>query len=537
MASLARRNNRDANFWPGYVDALATLLMVIIFVLMVFIVAQFYLTHALSGRDQALEKLNRQISELSELLALEQQTNSDLRLNISQLTTDLQAASAEKDQFASQVTSLLAQRDALESKLAGYVTVQSQLRQRIADLESEKGDEEERLLAAISERDALLAKLRAVQKDAALAITERDVVSAELQDAKQEIETSKETLKLRVAELEILRRDIETLRTVRSELEGQVALLVATKQSLEADKQSLEADKADLSANLKLTEEERELLRQRQATLLETLGRVRDQSKALESRLADQTDKTLLVQKELDQRDLRLEELFSQYELSQLDLTEEQKISAEAKAQVELLNQQLAAVRQQLANLEAALDAAESLAEAQNVEIVDLGKRLNAALATKVQELSRFRSEFFGRLREVLGKSKDIQIVGDRFVFQSEVLFASGSADIAPDGQKQLARVARTLMDFAKRFPPEINWIMAIEGHTDRVPIFNERFHNNWELSSGRAISVVEFLIEQGIPANRLAATGFGEFQPIDPGSDEIGDRRNRRIEIKLTQR
>ncbi|HJN04833.1 MAG TPA: OmpA family protein, partial [Alphaproteobacteria bacterium] len=173
----------------------------------------------------------------------------------------------------------------------------------------------------------------------------------------------------------------------------------------------------------------------------------------------------------------------------------------------------------------------------QEVVISDLGARLNQALAAKVEELSRYRSEFFGRLREVLGQRRDITIVGDRFVFQSEVLFASGRAELGDDGKSDLAEIAATLLEIASTIPEDITWVLRVDGHTDAIPIATPQFPSNWELSAARAISVVQFLIERGIPAQRLAATGFGEFQPIDPGIDEIANRRNRRIELKLTER
>jgi chemotaxis protein MotB len=171
------------------------------------------------------------------------------------------------------------------------------------------------------------------------------------------------------------------------------------------------------------------------------------------------------------------------------------------------------------------------------VEIAALGQRLNAALASRVQELARYRSEFFGRLREALGDQPDIRIVGDRFVFQSEVLFETGSAELEAEGQAQLRRVADVLKDVARRIPPDIDWILQVEGHSDRIPIATPLYPSNWELSSARAMSVVRLLIEQGIPAAKLSAAGFGEFHPIGAGNDAAALRRNRRIEIKLTQR
>jgi chemotaxis protein MotB len=215
----------------------------------------------------------------------------------------------------------------------------------------------------------------------------------------------------------------------------------------------------------------------------------------------------------------------------------EKKLSKTARAEVALLNKQLRVIRQQIAQIAETLDASEAVARKQRTRIANLGKRLNAALASKVQELSRYRSEFFGKLREVLGNQKGIRIVGDRFVFQSEVLFTTGSADLGDEGKNQITQLAGTLKEIIKKIPPKIAWVLRVDGHTDRIPIQTSRFPSNWELSTARAISVVKYLVDQGISPTNLAATGFGEFQPIDPRDDEIANRRNRRIELKLTQR
>ncbi|MGZ8693637.1 MAG: peptidoglycan -binding protein [Gaiellaceae bacterium] len=191
----------------------------------------------------------------------------------------------------------------------------------------------------------------------------------------------------------------------------------------------------------------------------------------------------------------------------------------------------------QLAQIAAALEASEAKARADQVAIADLGQRLQVALAEKVAEMARYRSEFFGRLREVLGDRPDIRVVGDRFVFQSEVLFPSGSADLSPEGRKTLTAFTRTLIEIANKITPDVSWVLRVDGHTDRVPISSARFPSNWELSAGRALSVVKFLTAQGVPPQRLAATGFGEFQPLDDGTGPAANARNRRIEMRLTDR
>jgi chemotaxis protein MotB len=227
----------------------------------------------------------------------------------------------------------------------------------------------------------------------------------------------------------------------------------------------------------------------------------------------------------------------SQLDTAKGQLADEHKLSEDAQAQAALLNQQMESMRQELARLTAALTNSESLSADQKIEIANLGKRLNAALAGKVEELSKFRSEFFGRLRQLLGDRPGIRIEGDRFVFQSELLFPSGSAEPTVDGQARLAELAKTLIDVTKSIPPDINWLLRVDGHTDRVPIKGGKFASNWELSTARATTIVKFLAAAGIPGDRLAAAGFGEFQPIDKGSDPAALAKNRRIEIRLDQR
>lgn len=405
MALTARRRfDRNPNIWPGFVDALATLLMVVIFLLMVFVLAQFFLNEALSGRDEALGKLESQVSELADLLALERSETADLRLNVSQLSEELQSSVAE--------------RDDLQSALQGL------------SLKAESAEEEAQRL------------------------------NQELEDAFKTILVDKATLEVQVQKLVGFARQIEALQALKAELEDEIAGFAG-----------------------KLDQSESEL---------------------------DQERKALL---------------------------EERELSESARAQVALLNRQMKALREQIAGLAKALEISEDQATKQKVQIASLGNRLNAALASKVQELSRYRSEFFGRLREVLGQQPGIRIVGDRFVFQSEVLFASASADLEEPGKVQLLQLTNTLKELVDRIPKDIEWVLRVDGHTDKRPINTPKFPSNWELSAARAISVVKFMIEEGIPTENLAATGFGEYQPIDPRNDEIAYRRNRRIEFKLTQR
>ncbi|MFB3103272.1 MAG: peptidoglycan -binding protein, partial [Alphaproteobacteria bacterium] len=346
--------------------------------------------------------------------------------------------------------------------------------------------------------------------------TERRARVDEIADLNRIINADKESIELQLRDLERLNRDIAALRAVRDELETKVAGMATT----------LRQSEQQLS-------ETRDIVRQSE----QQLGQVRDLAKELEAKLADESERTVLAQKKVEQRDIRLAELLRRAETAEQSFSEERTLSEQAQRQVSLLADQLREIRRQLAALNEALEASEVKNKSQNTQIVNLGKRLNAALATRVQELARYRSEFFGRLREVLGNRSDIRIVGDRFVFQSEVLFASGAAELNQAGGDQLGQLAKTLRQISAEIPDGLDWVLRVDGHTDVRPISTAQFPSNWELSSARATSVVKFLIEQGIPPNRLVAAGFGQYQPLDASDDEIAYRRNRRIEFKLTQR
>ena len=222
---------------------------------------------------------------------------------------------------------------------------------------------------------------------------------------------------------------------------------------------------------------------------------------------------------------------------AQASLDKEKLLSARAASQVDILNQQISALRRQLAALEDALSASESKDKESQARIADLGSRLNVALAQRVQELARYRSDFFGRLRQILGDRPGIRIVGDRFVFQSEVLFDSGQSEVNAAGHAELDQLATALIQLEREIPPDINWVMRVDGHTDRNPIHSALYKSNWELSAARAIAVVEYLVGRGVDPHRLVAAGFGEYQPLDPGNTDEALRKNRRIELKLTER
>ena len=390
LARLGGARRPDSYTWPGFVDALATLLMVIIFVVLVFVLIQVNLAYRVSGQDATLNTMREQIASLGEMLNVERNQNADLSAELDRITSQLLIAEESRDDLSAQL-----------------VTVMATLQQREDALASAAD--------ALQDRNSEIARLNAEQ-----AATSSD------------------------------------LAATREELEARLAALLAA-----------------------------------QAELQQNAGRMTD----LEAE------------------------------------------TAASRAEVVQMANAMTALRQRLESLQALLADKEAQAARDKIAIASLGKSLNNALANRVQELQRFRSEFFGRLSEVLEGREDVQIVGDRFVFQSEVLFAQGQAAIGPEGQTQLAELAVVLNQIAADIPADIDWVLQVEGHTDDIPVRAGRFTDNWDLSTERALSVVRFLAERGLDANRLAAAGYGEFQPLDPSGNETARRRNRRIEIKLTQR
>ena len=432
--ALRRRGSGDAglNVWPGYVDALSTLLMVIIFVLLVFVLAQAFLSVALSGRDQALDKLNRQIAELSDMLSLERGRTAELRLSLAQADRDLQASTTARDQLAQQLT-------ALQADQAKLTTDRDALR---------------------SDRDRMSARLAdaALQTQAAQSRTED--LTAQLAELDRARQADKATFDARAADLTKLAEQIRALAALRDDLEQQ-ARDAAARATTEAQARAAATTQA----------------------------------------------------------------------------AEEKRLGDTARAELAAVSKQLDELRAQLAALQKALDVAETTGRDKDARIADLGGQLNAALARKVEELQRYRSDFFGRLRTVLANRPGIQVVGDRFVFQSEVLFPVGSAELTVAGIDEILKLSETLKSVSKEIPANIAWVLRVDGHADHQPIEKGRWGSNWELSAGRAITVVKLLISDGIAPNRLAATGFGDNQPLDPADTPEAYAKNRRIEIRLTDR
>lgn len=439
--------------WPGYVDALSTLLMVIIFVLLVFVLAQAFLSVALSGRDRALDRLNRQVAELSDMLSLEKGRTAELTQSLSQLNRDLATARAQRDDFGQQLATLRTQAGALAAERDSLKTDRDRLAARLADAGLQTQSAQARV----------------------------DTLAGQLADASQKADAQADARGANEASL-------------LEEMRRQIAQLDATHQ----------VDQATLAAKLS------------------DLARLTEQARALTA-LRDDLEK-------------QVKDAAARADLATTQLKDQQKLSESAQAQAALLASQMDELKAQLASLQKALEASEASGRDKDVQIANLGSRLNAALAQKVEELQKYRSEFFGKLRAVLANRPGIQIVGDRFVFQSEVLFPPGSAELSPAGAEQVSKLAATLKEIGKEIPPDVHWILRVDGHADRQPI-SGRWGSNWELSAGRAITVVKLLIFDGIPADRLAATGFGDTQPLDPADTPAAYARNRRIELRLTDR
>jgi chemotaxis protein MotB len=425
MSSIAKRSQYTFNPWPGYVDALSALLMVVIFLVMIFSVTQFLLSQILSGKESELASLQRQVNELTTQLGLEEESNRALGANVSELSI----------------------------MVSDLTDTKTSLQDRIVDMAND---------------------------------AERDQSRIEKQ----------------LLTIGSLQEDIDALRRLREELEDRVGIMATAMQ----------------------------------ANRLE-MGTLRDRSKSLEARLADEQEHTRLAQQSLEQKDIRIQALAALIGEQEQALKEERHLSASARAQIAQLQQSIAALRARLETVSQALDLAQGDNESKNMEIKDLGKRLNLALANRINDLEAYRSEFFGRLRTVLGDNPFIRIEGDRFVFQAELLFASGSATLGEEGSHHLSQLATTLKALAVKIPPEIDWILRIDGHTDRMPVTSGRFASNWELSTARAVSVVRFLSSQGVSESHMAAAGFSKFHPLDPDDTPAAYRKNRRIEIKLTSR
>ncbi|WP_171239585.1 peptidoglycan -binding protein [Ruegeria sp. HKCCA5491] len=558
--ALSRRTGQrfQGSVWPGFVDAITGLLMVLTFVLTIFMVVQFVLRETISGQEDELTALSDEIAALAGALGLEERENSRLQARLgvlnstlTQVETELVQAQIRLTDFEDQVTALLAEQERAEGAIAGLeaerdelLTEQDALNLALAQSRAEIDEQTEaaRLAAARREAlEALIADLEQTETAQSALITElEDQLSAE-EAARLAEAAAAENLRNRLqdADAELTAMTL-ALEAQRKEAEDTLTLLAAA----QAAKAELERQFGELSAQ--------------------------DLQARLEAALAAQVE----AQDEAQAQRTLAEERAALLAVARDTLSVEQTISEKAQREAALLNQQMAALRQQLGGLQALLDDYEERNAAADIQIQSLGQDLNAALAraaseerrrrlleeaerarleaeaealsgqneelvAQAEDLQRYRSEFFGRLRDVLGDQEGVRIEGDRFVFSSEVLFDTGSAVLSGEGQLEVAKVASILRTVAAEIPDGLNWVIRVDGHTDNVPLAGTgRYRDNWELSQGRALSVVRYMVDAlGIPPERLAANGFGEFQPVNPADTPDARAQNRRIELKLTER
>ena len=455
--SLSRLGNRGrpSDFtWPGFVDALASLLMVFVFVLMVFVIIQANLSFRISGQDSRITALQNELLELGSLLNMERETNLQLSSELS--NTQLKLTSLEGDN--------------------------EQLLSQLASLQTELSDREDEIIAQQADISAL---------------------SSQIFELEDNLESARSLADERSDEIEAL-----------------ILRLTASAEAFAEQSDAFNNQAIELQQSITLAKDREERI------------------SILDSKIENLNAKNTLTQEELIEKQ-RLLLIAEQALLKKAEeLKSANNASNEAKAEIDKLLASTTALRLEIQKLSNLLADKERQSINDKIAIADLGKKLNSALATRVQDLQKFRSEFFGQLREVLKNRSEVRVVGDRFIFQSEVLFATGQANISDSGKEQLAEIASALREIEEVIPKDIPWVLQIEGHTDSDPIAdNPFFRDNWDLSTERALSVVRFLRSEGIPANRLAAAGYGEFQPIDTQNSEAAKQRNRRIELKLTQR
>ena len=626
--ALSRRTGQrfQASIWPGFVDAMTGLLLVLMFVLTIFMMVQFVLRETISGQENELDALTSEVAALASALGLSERENETLQNEVGALSstlsdteTDLAAArgelasqsalilslTSERDRqradletanrritdFERQVANLLTQRDNLAAERDTLAEQRNDLAQERTSLLQERVSLTNALAQTRDEVDAQTeaARLAAAQREALEAlIADLEARSETLEGAVEDLQAREEALAGDVDRLQDRLGEEETARlaeaaaaeALRARLEDADTELTAMTLALEAQRKEAEetltllaaarAAREDLTARLTAALEEVESTGTSAAEREELARRLADALAAQETAEADAADTRTLA-----------EERAALLAVANEELSRQEALTAEERRQTELLNQQVAALRTQLGELQALLDDAQARDAVAQVQLQSLGSELNVALARvaaeerrrreleeaerarleaererleaeararedeaerlseQSEDLERYRSEFFGRLRDVLGDQEGVRVVGDRFVFSSEVLFPPGSADLSIEGQTEIAKVASILRSVASEIPEGLDWIIRVDGHTDDIPLSGfGAFSDNWELSQGRALSVVRYMVDAlEIPPQRLSANGFGEYQPVNPEDTPEARAQNRRIEFKLTER
>ena len=465
--SKSQRAEENSIIWPGFVDVLASTLMVIIFVVLLFTVAQVYLGDLVVGKNEQIQNLEKTI-EIQDETIVEQ----DLSLSGKEL------ALIERQEVIKQLDTELEILD-----------------EEIRSKQTEISEKENLLIAKdelLSQKDETILSLDDLINQQAIDITELNEIIARITD-----------------ELSLSLEEKEELRSKLSSLGEEQQLLKNQLQELGGENQLLVGQLSDSQGRIQ--------------SLLESLSSSKGENEILE---------TQILSVENQNQSLR-----DQISSLEQDSTIQTTNLYEALAQISRLSEDIKILSNEIQLLNNLLDAKEAEIASNKIELGELGDRLNRVLTSELFKLQKYKSEFFGQLSETLGQREDIQIKGDRFIFQSEILFESGSADIQAEGRVALSLIAKTLIDLSDQIPTDLNWVLQIDGHTDRVPIATAKFPSNWELSHARALEVVKFFIQQGIPADKLSANGYGEHQPISLGSSPEDLKLNRRIELKITQR
>ncbi len=648
MALTRRTGQRfQASIWPGFVDAMTALLLVLMFVLSIFMIVQSMLRDTITGQENELSQLNAELSALAEALGLEQQRTFQLETEIGTLSGTLEqarvaaeqqaaliatlsqtiddqaqslsAAAARITDFEAQVATLLAERDAardegallradldaLEAEKTELLSAQEQLQLALARARTEIDANAEAARLAAAQREALEALVAEMRADLADTETARLTLSGRVDELEQEL-SAQEAQQLAEAEaarllrerlanaqdeltamtlaLEEQRRQAEetltllaAAETAEADLNAKLAAALLDTDTLRAALAGAEDGRGELEAALGAAETSQTDLQAQLAAAITARDALQAEVDALRAAAPDQATVRDQLTAALAAKLAAEQEVAAQLSEAQRQeillaqaneaLSAEEAKSAESQRKIALLNQQIAQLRAQLGSLQALLDDAASRDAAAKVQLESLGNQLNAALAraaseqraraeleeaerirleaeaarlsAEAKDLENYRSEFFGRLRQVLAGREGVRIEGDRFVFSSEVLFEPASADLSPSGEEQIANVVSILRDVSGEIPSEIDWIIRVDGHTDKVPLSGTgRYRDNWELSQGRALSVVRYMTDAlGFDPSRLAATGFGEYRPAVAGDTPEAYTQNRRIELKLTER
>lgn len=551
---LSRRRREGPNIWAGFVDAVTTLLMVLMFVLTILTVAQSVLRDTITTQSTELNQkstelsgLNAQVAQLADALGLERAKASDLSNQVNGLQTSLEAANAQDQKQSVLIANL-------SSQLTAKAGALSEAQGRIASFEAQVASLLAQSVAQKGQIGTLTASVADLQAAESKLISDKEAMNLALAKARDEVDANAETARLAAARRDALEALIADLKRQASDKDSSLAVVQGQATSLKT--QLSDAEKQQL-ADAAAAEALREKLKNSDAELTAMTMALEAQRKNAEETLtllaaADAAAKAVQSTGQ-SAKDIALAE--AQTILSQKD----QQLAEQAR-NVALLNQQLVALRTQLGDLQGMLDASAAKDSANNVQISALGGKLNAALAqvaagqkrradleaaeaarlaSENQDLSKYRSEFFGELSKLLEGKPGVRVVGDRFVFSSEVLFQPGAADLQPEGQAQIASVVATLKQVVPQIPPAINWIIRVDGHTDGTQLSGSgAYRDNWELSQARALSVVRYMTDVlGFPPERLAAAGFGQYQPVAVGDTPEARAQNRRIELKLTER